>query len=115
MNTMNYKDYSARIEYDPADKIFVGHIVGIRDIVGFHGSSVEELEVAFEEAVEHYLVVCRKIGQEPQRAYSGKITLRMPPETHSAVAAAAAVNDQSINQWATRTLSDAAKKQGVLA
>ena len=72
MNKMTYQNYSAKIEYDPVDKIFVGHIVGIRDIVGFHGTTVDELEAAFHEAVDHYLEVCVKIGQEPQRPYSGK-------------------------------------------
>ena len=66
MNEMTYQNYSAKVEYDPIDKIFVGHIVGIRDIVGFHGSTVEELESAFHDAADHYLEVCEKIGQPPQ-------------------------------------------------
>lgn len=108
MNEMTYQDYSAKVEYDPVDKIFVGHIVGIRDIVGFHGSTVEELESAFPEAVHHYLEVCARIGQTPQRSYSGKLTLRLPPEVHQAVATAAEINSKSINQWATDVLKQAA-------
>ncbi len=68
MNEMKYQGYSAKIEYDDMDKIFVGHIIGIRGIVSFHGSTVEELESAFHEAVHHYLDVCEKIGQKPQRS-----------------------------------------------
>lgn len=109
MNRMKYQGYSAVVEYDADDRLFVGHILGIRDIVGFHGSTVDELEVAFQEAVDHYLEVCERIGQKPQRPYSGKLTLRVPPEIHSAVAVAAEVNQQSINQWATDVLSRAAK------
>ena len=108
MNEMTYQNYKAKVEYDPVDKIFVGHIIGIRDIVGFHGSTVEELESAFHEAVDHYLEVCEKIGQEPQRSYSGKLTLRIPPEIHMAVATAAEINSKSINQWATEVLKQAA-------
>lgn len=108
MNEMSYQNYSAKVEYDPIDKIFVGHIVGIRDIVGFHGSTVAELESAFHDAVHHYLEVCQKIGQSPQRSYSGKLTLRIPPEIHLAVATAAEINSQSINQWATDILKQAA-------
>jgi predicted HicB family RNase H-like nuclease len=113
MNAMSYKNYSARVEYDPVDKIFVGHIIGIRDIVGFHGRTVEELEAAFHEAVDHYLEVCEKIGQEPQRSYSGKLTLRMSPEMHMAVATAAELNSKSINQWATDVLKQAALSESV--
>ncbi len=108
MNEMTYQNYSAKVEYDPVDKIFVGHIIGIRDIVGFHGSTVEELEAAFHDAVDHYLEVCEKIGQTPQRSYSGKLTLRIPPEIHMAVATAAEINSKSINQWATDVLKQAA-------
>ena len=108
MNQMKYRNYSAVVEYDAEDRIFVGHLLGIRDIVGFHGSTVEELESAFHEAVEHYLEVCEKLGQEPQNSYSGKLTLRIPPEIHLAVAHAAESNKKSINQWATDVLSQAA-------
>lgn len=108
MNEMNYQNYSAKVEYDPEDKIFVGHIIGIQDIVGFHGSTVAELEAAFHEAVDHYLEVCEKIGQEPQKSYSGKLTLRVPPEVHMAVATEAELNSKSINQWATEVLREAA-------
>lgn len=113
MNEMIYQNYSAKVEYDSVDKIFVGHIVGIRDIVGFHGSTVEELESAFHEAVEHYLEVCEKIGQQPQRSYSGKLTLRISPEIHMAVATAAEMNSKSINQWAADVLKQAAMSESV--
>lgn len=107
MNEMTFQNYTAKIEYDSIDKIFVGHIIGIRDIVSFHGNTVEELELAFREAVRHYLEVCEKIGQKPQRSYSGKLTLRVPPEVHMAVATAAEINSKSINQWATDVLRQA--------
>ena len=31
MNMMKYKDYIARIEYDEEDRIFVGHLAGIKE------------------------------------------------------------------------------------
>lgn len=114
MNEMSYLNYSAKIEYDPIDKIFVGHILGIRDIVGFHGSTVEELEMAFQEAVDHYLEICEKIGQPPQRSYSGKLTLRIPPEIHMAVATAAEINNKSINQWVADVLEQAATAKSTM-
>jgi predicted HicB family RNase H-like nuclease len=30
MNTMNYKGYTARIEFDERDNLFVGHVLGLR-------------------------------------------------------------------------------------
>jgi predicted HicB family RNase H-like nuclease len=55
MSTMLCKGYFARFEYSVEDKCFVGHIDGIRDIVGFHADTEEELRIAFEEAVDDYL------------------------------------------------------------
>ena len=54
-NTMTYKGYAARIEYDDEDGIFTGRIAGIRDVVGFHADTVEGLREAFHEAVEDYI------------------------------------------------------------
>ena len=107
MNTMTYKGYAARIEYSDEDECFVGHIAAIDDVVGFHGESVRELRQAFEEAVDDYLETCRKLNRSPQKSYSGNLMLRVPPETHAAVATAAEVSGKSINQWAIETFEKA--------
>jgi predicted HicB family RNase H-like nuclease len=60
---MNYHGYTARIEYCDEDSLFVGHITGIKDIVGFHGDSVRELRQAFAVAVTDYLETCAKLAQ----------------------------------------------------
>ncbi|MDR0472259.1 MAG: type II toxin-antitoxin system HicB family antitoxin [Treponema sp.] len=106
MKTMRYKDYAARIEYSDEDKCFVGHIAGIRDIVGFHGESVDELNTAFQEAVDDYLEVCEKENIPPQRPYSGKVMLRVSPELHAEIAMKAAASGKSLNQWAAETLGN---------
>lgn len=107
MNAMFYKGYSARIEFDDVDRIFVGHVTGIRDVVGFHGSSVDELEAAFHEAVNDYLAHCEQLSLPPNKPFSGRVLLRVPPEVHARVSAAAQVAGISLNQWATRALDEA--------
>jgi len=104
---MNHKGYLAKVEFDPEDHIFVGQVAGIRDVVGFHGESVTELETAFHEAVDNYLQACEELGQEPNRPYSGNLMLRVPAEVHAAVAAAAEASGKSINQWAAAALDAA--------
>lgn len=49
MNTMSYKRYTAKIEFDPEDKILFGNLIGICDTMGFHGETVPELIQAFHE------------------------------------------------------------------
>ncbi len=105
MKTMKYKGYAAHIEYSDEDGCFVGHVAGIRDVVGFHGESVGELRSAFEEAVDDYLETCSKIGRKPQKSYSGKLMLRIPPDIHAAVAIAAETSGKSINQLVAEILN----------
>ena len=107
MNTMKYRGYLARIEFDDEDRIFVGHLTGIRDIVGFHGATVDELENAFHEAVDNYISISEETGRPAQKSYSGNLMLRVPVEVHAAVAMAAKVSGKSINQWASNILKQA--------
>jgi predicted HicB family RNase H-like nuclease len=103
-NVMTYKGYSARIEYDDDDGILFGQIAGIRDGVGFHADNVDELRAAFHEAVDDYLEICAKIGKQPEKAYSGKVMFRVPPELHARIARAAELAGQSLNQWGEKVL-----------
>lgn len=105
---MSYKGYSARVEYDDEDGIFVGRIAGIRDGVGFHADSVAELREAFHEAVEDYIETCTRIGKEPQKAFSGQMMFRVNPELHRRAVVAAELAGKSLNQWAEEVLSRAA-------
>ena len=108
MNMMTCKGYSARIDYDDEDGILVGRIAGIRDGVGFHADNIEDLKVAFEEAVDDYLETCARVGKEPQKAYSGKMMFRVDPETHRKAALAAELSGKSLNQWAEEVIDKAA-------
>ena len=107
MNTMSHKGYTARVEYDERDNIFVGRILGIRSIISFHGETVDQLRSEFEQAVDEYLVECKKEGVQPEKPASGKLLLRVPPEVHGRALVAAQAAGKSLNQWATEVLQHA--------
>lgn len=109
MKPMRYKGYSARVEYSDEDGCFVGRVAGIRDLLTFHGESVDEVRQAFEEALDFYLETSAERGEMPNKPYSGKLLLRVAPEVHAAVATAAEVSGKSINQWAAERLAEAVK------
>jgi predicted HicB family RNase H-like nuclease len=104
---MTFKGYAAKIEYSDEDACFIGHIAGIKDVIGFHAETVKELRTAFEEAVDDYLATCEKLGRAPQKPYSGKLMLRVPPEIHARAAMMAQAHGLSINQWASDVLAHA--------
>jgi predicted HicB family RNase H-like nuclease len=107
MNTINYKGYAAKVEFDPEDNILFGNIIGIRDTVGFHGESVSEVKDAFYEAVDFYLESCEKAGREPNKPFSGKFMVRVDSSLHGKVAAAAVNAGKSLNKWVAETLEQA--------
>ena len=111
MNTMTYKGYAARVEFDPDDEIFVGHLAGIDDIIGFHADTVGDLKAAFHEAVEDYVETCAKIGKAPQKPYSGQIMVRVAPEVHARAALAAELSGKSLAKWTEEKLREAAARE----
>lgn len=112
MNTMSFKGYTARVEYDERDDIFVGRILGIRSIISFHGQTVAGLRSEFQKAVKEYLGDCKREGLSPERPASGKLLLRVPPEVHGRALVAAQAVGKSLNQWATEVLQDAVEPAG---
>ena len=73
MSSMTYKSYTARVDYDNRNDVFVGRVLGIRSILSFEGSSVEILKASFEEAINDYLQECDEKGQAPEKPASGKL------------------------------------------
>jgi len=107
LNTMNHSGYTARIEFDERDNIFVGRILGLRSIISFHGKTVSELRREFVAAIKDYLQDCSEQGVDPEKPASGKLLLRVPPEVHSRALIAAQAKGKSLNQWATEALQRA--------
>ncbi len=107
MNTIQYKGYQANIVYEADDDLLVGHIMHINDIIGFHGTSLDEMKTAFKEAVDDYLEYCNKAGKQPNKPFSGKVMFRIDPEVHAKAALAAQMKGVSLNQWAEEVLEKA--------
>lgn len=107
MNTMNHKGYTARVEFDERDSIFVGRVLGLHAMISFHGETVAELRSEFETAIEEFLRDCKEQGVRPEKPASGKLMLRVPPEVHGAALVAAQAAGKSLNQWATEVLEEA--------
>ena len=106
-NTMSHRGYTARVEFDPRDNLFVGRVLGIEESITFHGETVTELTADFHAAITHYLADCKATGRTPHKPYSGKLMLRIPPEVHAHAARTAEAQGKSLNQWAAEVLARA--------
>lgn len=107
MNTMTHRGYTARIEFDERDNIFVGRVLGLRSIISFHGRTVDELREEFATAVDDYLADCDEQCVSPEKPASGRLLLRVPPEIHTKALIRAQAEGKSMNQWATELLERA--------
>ncbi len=57
--------------------------------------------------MEDYLETCERLNKRPQKSYSGKLRLQIPPDIHLAIAEAAEASGKDLNQWATETFTHA--------
>ena len=99
LNTMQYRGYTASIEYDRHDRLFVGDVMDLTDTITFTGRTVDELETGFSTAVDAYLDWCAERGKEPARPFSGRLNLRFDPSLHREAALAAAARRTSLNAF----------------
>jgi predicted HicB family RNase H-like nuclease len=111
MSSMNYKGYTARLEFSEVDGVFWGKVLGLppSTSISFEGETVAKLTHDFHNAVDFYIADCIKNGKEPLQPASGKLMLRVAPEVHSAALVAARASGVSLNQWATKVLQAASK------
>ena len=108
-NILEYKGFKAKIEFSADDNVFFGYLIGIDDIVTFHGETVKQLRKAFRESVDFHIEVCEKVGKKPKKQYSGKVMLRLPNQLHAKISEAAASAGKSINEWGKDVLESALK------
>lgn len=110
MNLMKYKDYYARIEFDPSADTFHGRVVGIQDVIDFYGRTPDELREEFENAIEEYLAWCKEEGTKPEKTWHGKLTIRADEDLRRRVAVVAAARGESVNMWITNLLDRETKR-----
>ena len=104
---MEYKGYTAKVEFDDEAAIFHGEVVNLRDVITFEGTTVEELRQAFKDSIDDYLDFCAGRDEEPERPFSGKFVLRIDPELHREVYLRAKMENKSLNSWISERIESA--------
>ena len=107
MNMMTHKGYGCSVEFSSEDEAFIGRVIGIIDVVTFHGETVLELKQEFVKAVDFYLETCEMRGDKPNKPFSGNLTIRIPSQLHAQVSMIAESRHKSINQWTMDIIKDA--------
>ena len=106
---MEYKGYSAKVEFDDDANIFHGEVINLRDVITFEGETVKELKQAFQDSVDDYLDFCAQRGEDPEKPYSGKFVIRVEPELHKNITIEARKAGKSLNVWISDAIYKALK------
>ena len=104
-NTMEIEGYRAVIQFDPDIDMFRGEFVGLNGGADFYAQDIAGLRREGAASLKVFLEMCEEDGAEPRRQFSGRFDVRLPPELHADIAAAAAAHGKSLNQWITDELN----------
>jgi predicted HicB family RNase H-like nuclease len=67
---VHYKGYKGAVMFDQETQQFYGEVIGIKDVITFQGTSVDELEQVFKESVDDYLAWCNQRNELPEKSFS---------------------------------------------
>lgn len=98
MNTIKIKGITAVVQYDPEIDMFRGEFIGLHGGADFYARDIETLKKEGEKSLDIYLKACAERGIEPYKKFSGKFSLRIPPELHERIATVAKSQHKSVNQ-----------------
>lgn len=103
-NVIEIDGVKAVITYDPEISMFRGEFVGLNGGADFYATDVDGLKREGHTSLKTFLDMCREDGVEPFKRFSGKFMVRISPELHAEIVAAAQASGMSLNQWIEKTL-----------
>ncbi len=108
---MTYKGYTGTVQFDADAEIFHGEVFGLRDVVTFQGTTVDELKTAFRDSIDDYLEFCASRHEEPDKPFSGKFVLRVETDLHRKLTELSNLEGESLNSWVTLRLREIVRER----
>lgn len=105
-NTMEYKGYTGSVEFSEDDAVLYGKVQGIRSLISYDGSTVEELIQSFHDSIDDYLALCEETGDEPETAYKGSFNVRIGSDRHRRAAIYAINHHLTLNAFIAEAVDD---------
>lgn len=110
-NLLEYKGYTGNIQYSKKDNSLQGRLLGIKAVITYEGTSVDEVKADFREAVDIYLDYCKSEGITPEKPFKGLFNVRVSSEMHKQLAYLADEKDQTMNSLVEEALELYLKSQ----
>lgn len=99
MNKLEYKGFSADIQFSNDDEAFVGKIIDIDSLILFSAIDVAGLKSEFRLAVGQYLEHCEAMGVAPEKPCKGSFNVRVGTHIHRQAATMAKTSGVSLNEF----------------
>jgi predicted HicB family RNase H-like nuclease len=64
---MQYRGYTGVLEVDEEAGILYGHVIGLRDVITFQGTTITQAKREFRRSVDSYLEFCTRRGEPPEK------------------------------------------------
>lgn len=106
-NTMKFGKYTAVISYEPDIAMFRGEFVDLNGGADFYADSIKSLRKEGETSLRVFLDFAKEKNLAPEKKYSGRLVLRLNPETHRRYKLRASAKNMSLNSLLTETLEKA--------
>ena len=109
---LKHGGYLGKVEVE--DDEFYGVVVNLhRDHVDFRGRTIDEVREAFHDSVDFYLKGCEEDGEEPERPFSGRFVVRLPPATHRRASTLSRIENRSLNAVVADAIETCLAARGV--
>ena len=106
MKTLQYKGYQGTVEISPEDNVLYGKLLFISPLITYEGTTAQEIDTAFKEAVDSYLSDCMAEGIEPIKPCKGSFNVRVGHKLHLAAAVASHRESINLNEFVKQALSE---------
>lgn len=99
INKLIHKNFIGSVQFSGEDEVFYGKIEGVNDLVTFEGTTVKKLKLAFIQAVEDYITICKAMNKPAFKSFKGSFNVRVNPELHSKAYEKALLEGKTLNQF----------------
>ncbi len=108
MNIMKHDGFVAMVDLDEDAGVFHGRTINTLAMLTFESDTVAGLQQAFADTIDDYRNWCRERGKEPEKPYSGNLSLQIPPDLHRRIVEKAIEVNMTIDQFIKDRLEEVA-------
>ena len=103
-NTLSYKGFLGSVSFSEEDNVLYGKIECIDDLILYEGTSVTEIKIAFREAVDDYIEICKQTMKPCLKSFKGSFNVRVQPDLHQRAVMIATKKGISLNQLVQKAI-----------